>query len=306
MEFGKWVLNLRKEHELDVRSFASKTGVDASTISRIENLRTKATIYTTFRICEGMQISLSELFSALNPDMLPMLEKQKSGAGAHVFSLSDLKTKIKIFQQNKEEAVDAITKSLNDLQKKFDFSNKDFHFTYDETLLLAEYKLRPYSAGEVDRMLFSSPLSSLYQINYPPLKANEIKTIYGQDGALMLSDVEAYLKNIHTKYRWSIPTAGRASGEASIERIKLEDVFKIDREAEQAGTLLGMFWEACRFYATFNSSHHVGTAQISLFKDEYEQREDHEPWEIHLATLYLVISRWQQISKRADVMIFGL
>src|SRR5258708_37666916 len=79
MEFGTWVQNIRKERGLDIREMAQITGVDASTISRIENSRTEATLYSSFRICRGLKIPLPELIEVLSgPYPLALEEKSPS------------------------------------------------------------------------------------------------------------------------------------------------------------------------------------------------------------------------------------
>jgi transcriptional regulator with XRE-family HTH domain len=40
MNFGEWLQQERLQRNLDLRAFAGRVGIDISTVSRIENMRT--------------------------------------------------------------------------------------------------------------------------------------------------------------------------------------------------------------------------------------------------------------------------
>ena len=62
MEFGEWLRNQRRVMGMDVRDLGGRSRVDPSTISRIENQHTQSTLLTAYRLCEGLETSLSELY----------------------------------------------------------------------------------------------------------------------------------------------------------------------------------------------------------------------------------------------------
>jgi transcriptional regulator with XRE-family HTH domain len=64
-DFGGFLSNQRKNKNLEVRALAIRTGIDKSTISRVENNKTETTISTLIALCIGLEIELNELVEAL-------------------------------------------------------------------------------------------------------------------------------------------------------------------------------------------------------------------------------------------------
>src|SRR5437016_1149349 len=64
-DFGDWLKESREANGLDMRSLARISGVDASSISRIENKRTQATLSTVARLCRAFKKSLQNLLMEL-------------------------------------------------------------------------------------------------------------------------------------------------------------------------------------------------------------------------------------------------
>src|SRR3989442_6969223 len=112
MEFGTWVQNVRKERGIDIRAIAEKTGVDASTISRIENSRTEATLYTSFRICQGLRISLSELVQLLSGPYPLALEEREPSEEETVVTFHDVEDFVGSFRSAKRKYCGRIAESL--------------------------------------------------------------------------------------------------------------------------------------------------------------------------------------------------
>lgn len=302
MEFGEWVLETRKQKKWDIRTFGAKTGTDSSTINRIEKLYNQVTLYTAFRICDGLDVSLYDLVHILNGKRLGPLLRDNLGEPESVVTLKDIEKAIDGFRQDRDKVINEIVVKLNELHQELDSFKRNHNGRKrlnDEEIVSDGCTFRPYSIGEVDRLLFSSPLVYQYQLRYPaPVKIDFITRIYEQNGALMLQDAEAFLK----KVKPGRPFAASSPSIASMERISLSDILEADDEGKQEGKLIGVYWEACKFHSAFSPfgkfvlRTRAAKQQLSPLDDSEssDQFVEHEEWELRLATLYLMICRWEQ------------
>lgn len=69
--FGKWIQREREQKGLTIDSLSKKSGVDASTISRIENDKTLATLQTAINICGGLNTSLTRFTDSQKAGYVP-------------------------------------------------------------------------------------------------------------------------------------------------------------------------------------------------------------------------------------------
>lgn len=312
MEFGKWVLEVRKQRGWNVRTFGDKTGLESSTVNRIEKLRNHATLYSAFRICDSLDVSLYDIIHILDGRRLRLLLRDNLNESKSVVTLKDVEKVIDCFHQCRDKVINEMVSKMNELYRELNPGkrncNSEKHSNDEETGLASDTS-RSYSVGEVDRLLFSSPLVHQYQLRYPaPVKVDLITRIYDQGGALMIQDAEAFLKKIKSRR----PFAISSSSLASIEKIKLLDILQADDEGKQEGRLIGVYWEACRFYSAFSPfgkfvvRPHATNQQLNPLNnfEASGQFVEHEEWELRLATLYLMICRWEQYIGK-DVAPFG-
>jgi transcriptional regulator with XRE-family HTH domain len=312
MEFGKWVVEIRKQKGWDIRTFGDKTGLEISTINRVEKLYTQATLYTAFRICEGLNISLYDLIDILGGRKLQILLKDNSTKHEDVVTLKSVEKVVNVFHRDRDKVINEMVARLNELQQELNFRNRNYNGgkgSANEEIVSAPGTFLPYSKGEVERLLFSSPLSYQHQLKYPtPVKVDLITRVYEQNGALMIQDAEAFLKRIKA----GRPALVSSSATAAIERIRLTDILQADEEEKQEGKLIGVYWEACRLYAAFSPfgrfvlRTRAASQQLSpLSNSESTNRfVEHEEWELRLATLYLMICRWEQhIGKSGTLLL---
>jgi hypothetical protein len=114
----------------------------------------------------------------------------------------------------------------------------------------------------------------------------------------MLQDAEAFLK----KVKPGRPFAVSSSSIASMERISLSDILEADDEGKQEGRLIGVYWEACKFHSAFSPfgkfvlRTRAPRQQLSPLNDSEasDQFVEREEWELKLATLYLLLCRWER------------
>ena len=286
IDFGTLIQTIRKQKGLEVRTLAEMVGVDASTISRLENSHTHATVYTAFRICDGLEISLSDLIYKLkryrpsprSGTLFPIEQK-------FVVNLQEVVSIVSSLEENRLQTINIL----------LDRINRILH----ERRVTRPYSVTgQYSAGEIERYFFSSPFSETYQLKYPPLSADLILQIYQQNGALMPIDVEEFLKQKRIKNRF-LPTS-------SIEKMKLYDVLHLlDRKNEELDyeSVVGMIWEACRFLSKFDKFNSVFDWKEGegLY---YSPADDLAYAEFRVAMFYVLLCRWElQIDTRGFIWI---
>ncbi len=294
MEFGEWVQNIRKEQGLDVRSFAEKTGVDSSTISRTENLQTQTTLYTAFRISEGMGVSLSNLLQILEGKSPPSLEEDFFVEDSTVLTLQDIERKINEFPSQKDHVTEFLANHLNTILQEIYADNAKRRELY------VDYETIPYIPSDIEKMLFRSPLSFRIDLRYPShIRPDTIFYTYQRKGAFMLHDVEMYLDKLRLKSPVRLPVfrSSRVEAGYSLERIKFSDILQFDMQTEQGGKIIGMYWEACRFYAKFTSlPQSLDYEQLALFDlpNERVSSNRRAEWIARLAVVCLAIYRWYQ------------
>ncbi len=189
MEFGEWVQCIRRKKTLDIHTFSEKTGVDASTISRIENLRAQATLYTAFHICEGLDIALAELIKELIGRYPSSFNEKNFIKVKPLLKLHDLERRIEDFRANEGKVCEDLVKKLNAISLMAPYKK--------ETTQLASNKRTSFHNTDIDKILFSSPLHNFLELKYPThIAPAAILSVYEQGGALIQQDISAYLKHM--------------------------------------------------------------------------------------------------------------
>ena len=300
MEFGEWLQNIRKEQELDVRSIAEKTGVDSSTISRTENLKTETTLYTAFRISEGMGVSLSDLLKILEGHRFPLLDGTFFVEDSTVLTFQGIESITNAFRADQKQVAALLADHLNSI---LDEINLD-HARRRE--LFVDYETIPYVPSDIEKMLFRSPLSFRIDLKYPSqMKPDTILYTYQRKGALIQHDAETYITKILPKSQIRLPilSPSRIGAGTLLERIKFSEVLQLDMQTEQGGKIIGMYWEACRFYATFTTlPQRLTYEQLALFDlpNERVLVSRRAEWVTRLAVICLLIYRWYQYLKGSN------
>src|SRR6266516_1351168 len=164
MKFGEWVQNTRKDQDQDIRSLAEKTGVDVGTISRIENVHTQATIYTVFRLAEGLNTSLPDLIQALSGKYLSSFEEKKLASDANVLTLLDVEKIVEDFNKESLAVRSYLAKCLNDLEQGLSSISLEAS---------KEKRLVSFDVEDIDKLLYPSQIYRVDMV-YPRMLKSEI------------------------------------------------------------------------------------------------------------------------------------
>jgi transcriptional regulator with XRE-family HTH domain len=285
MNFGPWVRQLRRERGLDLQTLAERTGVDTSTISRIENERTQTTLYTAIRICEGLEVTPADVTRALQgkPPVSVGEPHEAYVTDRPMLTVEDVKACVETFQADPQKGrsllANLVTRSFGMLDRR--------GATGAEVQQLVLEPLQKFQAGAHVHEC---------ELPYPPdIEAETILSIYRSGGVLLLKDVGAYIGKVRRKKRMTL--AGLEESvqisdsvlsrleAGSVERVKLTDVLTLDGQLAQDSEILGMYWSACQFRARFlrRQTRRNGPAASSVGWTEEEFK---------LASFLITISRW--------------
>ena len=73
----------------------------------------------------------------------------------------------------------------------------------------------------------------------------------------------------------------------ALDRIKFADILTLDEQLEQEWTIIGMYWEACKFQEKFLYRHHrVNNERITSSSGSFDDVE------FKLASVYITVYRW--------------
>jgi transcriptional regulator with XRE-family HTH domain len=311
MEFGEWLRQQRQSQGFDVRGLAEKSHVDPSTISRIENEHTQSTLYTAYRLCKGLGVSLSHLYRDLAG--LNMTERKPVFINEgciiigeeNVITREDIRVLLDDYRQEKESVYHYLAESINEifffLQKHVDKKIKSPQFTFENMRVLLARNYR-------------SVLS--FDLEYP--RGNVAKDFtthdvilynYNRKGVLLLEDAGVYIKGLRRSVRGTTlegvksDTAISASvlsrlEDGALERIKFSDILNLDSFFNQSGKFVDMCWDICEFEDWKERNYYTSVSYYgAVISREYKTEQPTSivmSREKKLISIYVRICRWYQ------------
>jgi transcriptional regulator with XRE-family HTH domain len=283
MSFGNFIRSVRKERKLDILGLAKRSGVEASTISRVENARTQVTLLTAIRLCEGLEVTIADVLTALLGKQYSSKQQSQALEALAVPTFRDAEQFLTYFHSNKEEGLDWLADLLNkvvSMNIHFQGGTNDhaFHFFVPE---------------DIHKLLFDSQVYR-FEIQYPPaMSASHILAIHQHAGLLSLAEISEFVRKVRREKQMTIARLEQVTKLSQgtlarfestvVEHIKLADVLVLDKQLEQEGTLLSMYWEAYRFYE--RSVRRLGTMADQDMK---------------LVSIFITICRWLQFMNPQD------
>ena len=283
MNFGDLVRSLRKAQGLDIQTLAERSGVETSTISRVENARTQVTILTAIRLVEGLGASLADVVAGVIPGRSPESGQQLTVDGHAVPTVSDVEQFLAYFQGNPEEG----KIWLADLLNKVASANRS------ASQAVGGETARPFGHQDIHKLLFDSPVYR-FEIQYPPeCSASDILSIYRCGGILTLVDIGEYIRKVRREKQVTLAHLERVTkfsqGVLSrlespvVEHLKLTDILVLDQQLGQEGTLLSMFWEVYTFFERL-LRRHPDSAELDM----------------KLTSIFVTTCRWLQALNPED------
>lgn len=281
--FGEWLKEKRTERGEKLTEMSSLTGVDASSLSRIENGRTEATIETVIRICEGIDVDLSQLIADLvGRDVLETLNQTQTDVEllSDVLRLEDLVQYLAFYERDFTSGCRLLAKFL-------------------QQTVNHERRAQPnpqgpvYTDKDIKRLLFPDPIYQV-ELAYPSDFDNmRVLRTYYSGGVLTLSDTGIYLRGRRNATHRTLESMKQASNRSAsvlsrleggeLGRIKLQTALSLNEElGQQNNEILGMFWAASQYQA-------ATSGLIELEGKAIQRRQ--------LGDLLITIARWLEVQQ---------
>lgn len=275
-EFGSWIRSLRKERQFDIRTLAERTGVEMSTISRVENARTQVTLITAIRLSEGLDKNVSDVLALLQKKPIDIDTTDKADG---IPNMSDVEQFLSYCQDNKKESMIWLSDLLNKV-----ISNSRSAGGSSSRLFVPE---------DIQKLLVDLPMYR-FEIQYPPaITAQDILVLYKSGAMLAPVDISEYCRKTRREKQLTLDRLEQSAKltqsiisrleSTVIEQIKLSDVLMLDEQLEQEGILLSMYWGVYSFYNRL----------VRYYKDVAEQN-------MKLASIFILTCRWLQFMNPQD------
>jgi transcriptional regulator with XRE-family HTH domain len=249
MNLGAWLRQLRRERGLNLETLAAQTDVEASTISRIENEQTQATLDTTVRLCEALGVTAADLGQAIQGRKFA----PHSPRGRHrlppdaVLVMEDVDAFVAFFHANPQRSGRLLADLLNQVA----------HLQAGQGVEKLQRELPLFAPEDIERLIAFSPLYR-FELQYPPhLEAAMILEIGRLGGVLTPTDVGMYLQQARRKKKVTLvglegavqvsaSVLSRLEG-GSVDRVKLMEALALDEALGEKGNLLTLYWSASKF-----------------------------------------------------------
>lgn len=276
IEFGLWIRSLRKERQFDIRTLAERSGVEMSTISRVENARTQVILITAIRLCEGLGKNVSDVLALLQEKPIDIDTADRANG---IPNLSDVEQFLSYYQGNKEEGKIWLSNLLN------------------EVIMISRSAggnpSRFFVPEDIQKLLFDSPMYR-FEIQYPPtVTAQDILVLYKNGAMLSPADISEYCRKTRREKQLTLARLEQSAKltqsvisrleSTVIEQIKLADVLMLDKQLEQEGILLCMYWSVYSLYDRL----------VHRYADAAEQN-------MKLASIFILTCRWLQFTNPQD------
>lgn len=284
MDFGAWIKLLRKSRKLDIQSLADMSGVKTSTISRVENGRTQVTLLTAVRLCEGLEVTVTDVLDAIYTKHFVKGEQESLSTTPTVPTLSNVEQFLSFYHDNENEGKTWLTDLLNRvlLMNKSTSQN------------MKEHNFRLFVPEDIQKLLLDSPVYR-FEIQYPSeMTSSDIRSIYQHGGILTLIDIGEYIKKLRREQQVTLeqmeqhiklsPSILSRLESGFTEQIKLIDVLTLDQQLDQEGILLSMYWK------TYSCYKHITGKQVNSTEHN-----------LKLAVFFILACRWLQLIDPQDV-----
>jgi transcriptional regulator with XRE-family HTH domain len=261
--YGLIIRSMREKKGLSVRKLAELSGWTHSQISYIENEKSALTLNAAVRISSSLELPLSAFLASKTIATMPLyFQKGAIGRGGDIeysclnYNDIDALEVSDLFSSGKAGRV--ITQLLKYLVKSFE-SSLDDEKTSTLAHLLYNY-VGVKELAKVPSLKLPQGFPDWNDFRYPSqLSLDDIRNNYLAGGALVFLDIGAYVRRVRLSKGVSLMTLGNTIGfsdqgirkleNQTAEKIKLEDILKLDLALDLQGELLDFSWKVAGFYA---------------------------------------------------------
>jgi putative transcriptional regulator len=291
MNFENWIRQLRIDRKLSMRALAKLSGVSIGTISRIETGKAQPTLYSVIRLCQSLDVQVTELFQAISGEQPDTRLKINASEEMRMSQLNieDVLTFVAFFAQNPKKGREILFDWFEQIVQQQSALNQ-----YSEIDMKAQ--MLEFDRKDISKFVQELP-NTKHNLPYPSDKLSRmIEDIYYSGGILTLKDVGIYINHIRSQRKLTflqlekmtdISDSVLSRMEAGIlTEVKLFEVYKT-AQAIQENIIFGMYWRA---------------AQLQIQAIERRTVRGHpeipaENWtegDFNVADVLIVTSRWLQ------------
>lgn len=266
LTFGEWVRNKRISRNYNLVAAARYTGVDGSTLSRIENGVTEATIDTAIRISEGFGIEFAELITDLvGREVIENIQPDSTGETKiipNVLKIEDLEGFVSLFLRDYDRGIE-ILGDLLEQASEFERAPSEQPFDY------------PFNRTDIHRLLLPDPIYQA-ELAYPSdFDDYEVLQTYHSGGVLTLADVGVYLRGKREASKRTLASMEKSAKRSAsilsrleggeLGRIKLQTALNLNQELGNPNNeILGMFWAAAQYQSVVSGKMSIGDHSVKL------------------------------------------
>ncbi len=276
-----WLKRERIAQGLEQIELAELSGLESSTIGRIENGRTNPTLFAVIRICYGLGLSQKHFMHAIGLNAFLSEHQGARSDTGEVLTIEDIEAFFSFYRNQPMEAKGYLYKTFGWIRFLAGKSSAE--------------SMESDGAEIIGEMIRAQNLD-LSTLPYPEeINKDAFWSIYILGGVITLKDVGVYIRLIRQSKNLSLRdlakevntthTAIRRLEMGAIERIDIADLIAVDRVIGVENDILTLCWAAGEF--------HTGILRNKLS----EERMDLPPigWapeEYNFAITLSVIERW--------------
>lgn len=298
LNFGKWLRETRTQQSLTIQNLVEQSGVNAATISKIENGLTQPTLGTAINICKGLGATVEDFVQVLQGIESPTGSELSENpfSGKNTLTIEDVKAFLELFDGNEERGREILANIMTIASIRLDSEERGKNKSTTE--------VPPIVPSDIEKLLFSSRIYH-FNINYPyEISPATIMEIYRQNGVMILADIWTHLDEVSRERLDEIKRSDhRIANLVNLARIKwvgrvrLADLVLLDDELGKGGDILRLSWRVCvdDEITAFLSEKWAPDLQASPFDRQLIEKMKKS------VNLLVTLSRWLQHSNWEDV-----
>ncbi len=239
--FGSWLE--WKRGATPLRSFAEQVGVDVGTLSRTERHQTEVLLPTAVRICQGLDLSVGELFrewqGRVPAGFTQLPPKQWRGC----LTGRDIRRWLQRILEGHRRNRELLISALNLIALRSGL----------QTSPLPQLT-QLFSLADIEKLLWGFPWLRL-EVE-PPLEEERViaglGAFYQHGGLITLSEIGAHARYLRRRRGMSLPQCCDGAGitlgtltsieSGLVKRLRLDDLLALDACLQADGRLVALFW----------------------------------------------------------------
>ncbi len=230
--FGEWLRERRKAKDYTLQDLEAISTLSNGNISRIENDNTMTTLPSGINLLTCLGIDRDMVIERLYQEAdgkvyLPAVDQGSVPAAA--LTARDVQAFLKWHRSDPAGSHCLLADLLNTMIPRFDRDNP-----------------HDFDARDMKKIL-GLPSIFQFEIVYPPeIEPRKMEWLWKAGNVLMAEDIACYITWLYDNGTHPADVMKRLALGA-LERVRITDILRLDRELNKAGVVLSMYWDAYQF-----------------------------------------------------------